>query len=356
MNLLARILSHGCALALVALIAIALMYRGDLFPEWELPEFLVIEDKTSTGEGEPSGAVDRSQPDAVASSLEPAVTESAAVEPAEETGSVEADDSSTVDAPPAASPDITVESDTAAHPPVAPETAVPDGDAGQDSAASDAVTVVTEEEPSASSTQAETVSGEDSVTDDAVAGSDPDEPSADSPLTEEAPDPREDEPVALSVVDTADEAVSAAPESSATDEPSLALESAQPSASMPGPLVSEAPAAAMDSNHEKSAYELLAVAREAYWLRDYESAEKYYRQLIQIEPDNPDGYGELGNMYFAQGQWEHAAAAYYEAGVRMIKAGMVVQARQLVDVISGLNGTQADELEQQVNAASQNTP
>jgi hypothetical protein len=356
MNVLARILSHGFALALVALIAIALMYRGDLFPEWELPEFLVIEDKSSPGEGESSGDVDRSQPDAVASSLEPAVTESAAVEPVEETGSVEAADSSTVDAPPATSADIVAESDIAVHSPVAPETAVPDDDTGQDSAASDAVTVVTAEVPPASSTQAEAVSGEDSVTADAVAGSGPDEPSAESPLTEEAPEPREDEPVALSVVDTAEEAVPAASESSATDEPSLALESAQPSDSMPGPLGSEAPAAAMDGDGEKSAYELLAVAREAYWLRDYESAEKYYHQLIQIEPDNPDGYGELGNMYFAQGQWEHAAAAYYEAGVRMIEAGLVVQARQLVDVIRGLNGTQADELEQQVNAASQNTP
>ena len=55
-------------------------------------------------------------------------------------------------------------------------------------------------------------------------------------------------------------------------------------------------------------------------------------------------------MYFAQGQWEKAAAAYYEAGVRFVKDGMVVQARQMVDVIRGLNGTQADELEEQINA------
>jgi len=55
MNLLARILSHGFALAVVVLIAIALMYRGDLFPEWDLPEFLVVEDKSSTGtEGTPA--------------------------------------------------------------------------------------------------------------------------------------------------------------------------------------------------------------------------------------------------------------------------------------------------------------
>ena len=112
----------------------------------------------------------------------------------------------------------------------------------------------------------------------------------------------------------------------------------------------------MDSSSEKTAYELLAAAREAYWLRDYEGAEVFYRQLIKVEPDNPDGYGELGNMYFSQGQWEQAAAAYYEAGVRMVNEGKAEQARQLVDVIRGLNGGQADELEKQVDAAPQNTP
>jgi tetratricopeptide (TPR) repeat protein len=81
-------------------------------------------------------------------------------------------------------------------------------------------------------------------------------------------------------------------------------------------------------------------------------AETHYQQLIQMEPDNPDGYGELGNMYFAQGQWEQAAAAYYEAGVRLLETGMVAEARQMVDVIRGLNGAQADDLQERINAAS----
>ena len=73
MNLLARILSHGFALALVALIAISLMYRGVLFPEWGLPEFLVIDDKSGTGQAET--LVDESPPQAeiVATIPEPVV-------------------------------------------------------------------------------------------------------------------------------------------------------------------------------------------------------------------------------------------------------------------------------------------
>jgi len=115
------------------------------------------------------------------------------------------------------------------------------------------------------------------------------------------------------------------------------------------------PESAQDSADEPETetgpYQLLAAAREAYWLRDYELAEGQYRKLIELQPDNPDGYGELGNMYFSQGSWEEAASAYYEAGTRLLKDGLLVQAQQLVDVIRGLNGSQADDLAKQVDAA-----
>ena len=43
MNLLARLMSHGFAIALVLLLAVGFIYRGELFPEWELPEFLAFD-------------------------------------------------------------------------------------------------------------------------------------------------------------------------------------------------------------------------------------------------------------------------------------------------------------------------
>jgi tetratricopeptide (TPR) repeat protein len=98
-----------------------------------------------------------------------------------------------------------------------------------------------------------------------------------------------------------------------------------------------------------NAYQLLAAAREAYWLRDYETAESKYRELLALQPDNPDGYGELGNMYFSQGMWEQSASAYFDAGTRLVKEGQLEQARQLVDVIRGLDGSQADELNTLIN-------
>ena len=103
-------------------------------------------------------------------------------------------------------------------------------------------------------------------------------------------------------------------------------------------------------------YRVLAAAREAYWLRDYAAAEQKYQELIALEPGNPDGYGELGNMYFSQGDWDKASASYYEAGTRLAAQGMYDRARQLVEVIRGLNGEQAGDLEQQINAAESTTP
>ena len=102
------------------------------------------------------------------------------------------------------------------------------------------------------------------------------------------------------------------------------------------------------SNSEPSVREKLAAAREAYWLRDYATAEEKYLAMIKLDPDNPDGHGELGNMYFSQGKWDLAAAAYFEAGKRMADEGLLPEARELVDVIKGLQGSQAAELEQYI--------
>ena len=59
MNLLARILSHGFALVVVALIILVLVYRGDLFEEWDLPDFLALKDRPVVTDEGGAGAVDR---------------------------------------------------------------------------------------------------------------------------------------------------------------------------------------------------------------------------------------------------------------------------------------------------------
>jgi hypothetical protein len=72
--------------------------------------------------------------------------------------------------------------------------------------------------------------------------------------------------------------------------------------------------------------------------------------MIDLDPQNPDGYGELGNMYFSQGKWDRAAEVYFEAGKRLADEGLFTESRQIVDVLRGLQGPQADELEQYIAA------
>ena len=146
----------------------------------------------------------------------------------------------------------------------------------------------------------------------------------------------------------------AAPEAAPAPEAVIAPDVAGIAAPEPVAASEEAaqdPASQVEADEAISYYQMLASAREAYWLRDYQTAEGFYRRMIADDPDNPDGYGELANMYFNQGNWEAAASAYYEAGSRLVKSGLLAPARELVDVIRGLNGPQADALEQEVQAA-----
>ena len=77
--------------------------------------------------------------------------------------------------------------------------------------------------------------------------------------------------------------------------------------------------------------------------------------MIDLDPSNPDGFGELGNMYFSQGKWELASATYFEAGKRLADEGLLEQARQLVDVLKGLQGPQAKTLEKYIADKSTTT-
>ena len=378
MNLLARILSHGFALAMVVLIAIALMYRGDLFPEWELPEFLVVEDKSSTGTDGMPATVDSALPETATTS-----PEATAGVPAEAPQVEVAEDVETQDAVSPAEDVVTDAADTL--PETGPDAAVAEGDAAgpeaaleepviavpeqPESTAPDMVPAtpasepVTEPEPEPAAADAPvapsaTVTESEAVTEQTESPAPDMVPAtpASEPVTEPEPEPAAaDAPAAPSATVTEDEVVTEQPESPAPDVTPPVPATEQVTDSEPESTVVEAPAAALESNAGKSAYESLAAAREAYWLRDYEGAENHYRLLIQLEPDNPDWHGELGNMYFAQGQWEQAAAAYYEAGVRLLNDGMVAKARQMVNVIRGLNGAEADELETQINTVDQVT-
>lgn len=330
MNLFARIVSHGFALAMVALLALGLVYRGELFPEWELPGFLALGDRTGA---EQAGETAQITPAPVAA---PAGTEEASVPagaepvavPGTETGLIESQaESPALDS----GTDLSaMESREAPPTDLAPMAeAAPAAEAvepsGTEATPLQEDVVPAEEAPPAAAQQPAVTSGRMSTGDFGAA-------TAPAALPVEAPP---------AVVTAADGDTSSAPAAAAA-----AAAEGEPAA----------PGVATHAAAAPTPYQVLAAAREAYWLRDYAVAEQKYQALIALDPGNPDGYGELGNMYFSQGDWEKASAAYYEAGTRLTAQGMHDRARQLVEVIRGLNGEQADDLEQQISAAESAAP
>jgi hypothetical protein len=94
---------------------------------------------------------------------------------------------------------------------------------------------------------------------------------------------------------------------------------------------------------------LLQQARQAYWQRDYAAAVKAYQQLLEADPENPDLYGELGNVYYGMGEWQKAGQAYYSAAQRLLARGRTQQVSYLLRVIEGLDTELAGKLRQQID-------
>ena len=94
---------------------------------------------------------------------------------------------------------------------------------------------------------------------------------------------------------------------------------------------------------------ILFIARQSFWNGDSELSEKFYLDLAQHEDTDPDVYGELGNVYYAQGKWKQAGEAYYEAAVRLLALKKNDQINYLLRVIQGLDKKSADKLRQKMS-------
>ena len=92
--------------------------------------------------------------------------------------------------------------------------------------------------------------------------------------------------------------------------------------------------------------ELWTKARKAYGQGDMEAAVQHYLALIKQESDNPDVFGELGNVYYSAGRFQQAGQAYYEAAIRLNELGRTDQVQYLVRVIEGLDPDSAAKLKQ----------
>lgn len=103
-----------------------------------------------------------------------------------------------------------------------------------------------------------------------------------------------------------------------------------------------------DSADGERRTEMLAAARRAYWIQDIPLAIRHYQALIQAYPNDPDSFGEIGNIYFEQGEHELAGQAYYEAASLLLRRGQTTRARELVELLEKTSPGHAESLLEQL--------
>ena len=94
--------------------------------------------------------------------------------------------------------------------------------------------------------------------------------------------------------------------------------------------------------------DLLNQARSAFQNGMPEQAIELYEKLSELNPDDPNVHGELGNVFYAQGMWKQAGTAYYEAARRLLTQGEMGQVQYLYRVIQGLDPDSAEKLRGQL--------
>ena len=97
--------------------------------------------------------------------------------------------------------------------------------------------------------------------------------------------------------------------------------------------------------------DLLNQARRAYWNDEPDSAVSLYETLIQEFPHNPDYLGELGNVYFQQGNKALAAQAYFEAAVRLENQGERSRAERLQELLQKIDPAYATALDEHLDGS-----
>lgn len=95
--------------------------------------------------------------------------------------------------------------------------------------------------------------------------------------------------------------------------------------------------------------DMLLVARQAFWNGNPLDSEKLYLDLVKLHENNPNVYGELGNVYYSQGKWEKAGKAYYQAAVRLLDLKQTQQVNYLLRVIQGLDIESAEKLKLKIS-------
>jgi len=145
--------------------------------------------------------------------------------------------------------------------------------------------------------------------------------------------------------------VTAEPESTTAVKPGpmVTAEPESTTAVKPEPVVtaepeSPTPPVKSATSNSQSAALLLFQARTAFAEGKPKESEQFYRDLIELDKNNPDPYGELGNIYYSQGLWTKSGEAYFQAAVKLISQNKTDQVYYLHKVLMGLDSKKAAEL------------
>ncbi|MCW9012787.1 MAG: hypothetical protein OQL06_03315 [Gammaproteobacteria bacterium] len=144
-----------------------------------------------------------------------------------------------------------------------------------------------------------------------------------------------------------------------SDEPVAIMTQTEPAPATPEPLstesVADIPAAVKQESEIPvkevvvDAKQLLHNARSLYWKGDLKAAVTAYMDLAEQESLDPNVFGELGNIYYAQGKWKQAGDAYYEAAVLLLDLKQMAQVNYLLRVIQGLDTETAEKLKKKIS-------
>jgi len=94
-------------------------------------------------------------------------------------------------------------------------------------------------------------------------------------------------------------------------------------------------------------------ARAAFWMKNFAQSEQLYIDLIKHFPESGNLFGELGNVYYAQGRMAQAAVVWSESIVRLARQNKLRHAKFTLDMLWRIDPHRARLLVGQVPSLAQ---
>lgn len=96
--------------------------------------------------------------------------------------------------------------------------------------------------------------------------------------------------------------------------------------------------------------EQLQEARNLYWQHEHNKAEEHYSRLLADVKDQPDLYGELGDVQFYSGNHTAASENYVKAASLLIEQNRFSEVGHAISVVARFDHVKANELMEKMAA------